>query len=388
MPVAQETAYPRLKSSPSSKELKAIYSPTPDELLLAKQNTKNQETQLSFLILLKTFQRLGYATPIATVPPRIIQHISKICQISISSTELQEYDGSKSRTRHLTVIRDYLGINIYGRKATKVMVQTMETAVTTLQDLVDIINVSLEELIRQRYELPGFTTLERMARKIRKSYTEQLYKQIIRPLNKRHRTQLDALFIVSNDTANTLWNDLKQEPGQPTLGELKDLIERLNWLTDLGLQTASLVTIPDAKVKHLAAEARALEASQMKRLVPEKRYSLALAFLTTQHAQTLDDLAEMFIKRMNSMHHKASGTLQDYRKEHQERTDGLISTLKDLVTAFTSEADLAHRLMNMTDVISAYGYSLLDDCEAHLDHTGNNYLPFLKRFYSSHRASL
>ena len=388
VPVAQETAYPRLKSSPSSKELKAIYTPTPDELLLAQQNTKNQETQLSFLIFLKTFQRLGYATPIATVPPRIIQHISKICQIPISSAELQDYDCSKTRTRHLAVIRDYLDINAYGRKAAKVMVQTMETAVTTLQDLVDIINVSLEELIRQRYELPGFTTLERMARKIRKAYTEQLYKQIIRPLNKRHRTQLDTLFIVSNDTTNTLWNDLKQEPGPPTLGELKDLIERLNWLTDLGLQTASLVDIPDTKVKHLAAEARALEASQMKRLVPEKRYSLALTFLATQYAQTLDDLAEMFIKRMNSMHHKASETLQDYRKEHQERTDGLISTLKDLVTAFTSDADLDHRLMSMTTVISAYGHSLLDDCEAHLDHTGNNYLPFLQRFYSSHRASL
>lgn len=388
MPSIQETAYPRLKSAPSSKDLKEIYTPTFQERVLAKQNTTTKQTQLEFLILLKTFQRLGYAIPIAMTPPKIIQHLSKICRTSITTSELQQYDCSQSRARHLSVIRKHLNIKAYGKKAAEVIEQTMQKAVTTLQDLADIINVSLEELVRQRYELPGFTTLERMARKVRKASTQQLHQQVIRPLSKKHRGKLDALFVKSEESDKTLWHKLKQEPGQPTLGELKELIERLTWLSSLGIEFTSLIDIPEAKLKDLAAEARSLDANQMKRLTPEKRYALAFSFLVTQYGQTLDDLADMFIKRMKSMHNKASAALQDYRKATQDRTDEMIMTLRDFVIAFTDEADLASRLLKMAKVLRTYGSTILIDCDAHLNHRGNNYLPFIRGSYSSHRATL
>ncbi|KAI9129140.1 Tn3 family transposase [Acaryochloris sp. CCMEE 5410] len=388
MTAIQETAYPRLKSSPSSKDLKAIYTPTSEELELARKHTKNQQTFLCFLVLLKTYQRLGYSIPIAITPPKIIQHICKIAQTTVSSPELRDYDCSKSRTRHLAIIRGFLDIKAYGKKAAKVVHKTMMQAATTLQDYGDLINVALEELIRQRFELPGFTTLERMARKARKAFTEEIYKRILKPLKKSNRKQLDALFVVEDGPTSAPWNDLKQEPGRPTLGELKDLIERLNWIASLRPQTDVLADIPEAKIKQLAAEARSLDIAQMKRLAPEKRYALSLAFLARQHAQALDDLAEIFIKRMNAMHRKGADALQLYRKEQQERTDTLISTLKDLVIAFNSDADLAQRLVKMAAVIHDYGQTLIEDCDAHLDHTGNNYLPFLRQYYSSHRASL
>ncbi len=57
MPSVQDTAYPRLKSNPTLKELTTIYSPTPDEWVLAQQVTRSgSPTRLGFLVLLKTFR--------------------------------------------------------------------------------------------------------------------------------------------------------------------------------------------------------------------------------------------------------------------------------------------------------------------------------------------
>lgn len=44
----------------------------------------------------------------------------------------------------------------------------LEIAVLSKYDLVDLINIALEELVRQRFELPGFTVLLRAVRTVRK----------------------------------------------------------------------------------------------------------------------------------------------------------------------------------------------------------------------------
>ena len=60
MPSISDTAYPRLKTSPSAKELEEIYTPSLHELSFAKERTRQAHHCAYLLILLKTFQRLGY----------------------------------------------------------------------------------------------------------------------------------------------------------------------------------------------------------------------------------------------------------------------------------------------------------------------------------------
>jgi hypothetical protein len=60
VPSASETAYPRLKSHPSPHELAMVYTPTKDEVALAEGAARSELARLGFLVLLKTFQRLGY----------------------------------------------------------------------------------------------------------------------------------------------------------------------------------------------------------------------------------------------------------------------------------------------------------------------------------------
>ncbi len=73
MPTVHETAYPRLRGNPSPRELVDVYSPTRDEMDLADRVARSLTSRLGFLILLKTFQRLGYFVLIRDVPVSIVE---------------------------------------------------------------------------------------------------------------------------------------------------------------------------------------------------------------------------------------------------------------------------------------------------------------------------
>ena len=126
----------------------------------------------------------------------------------------------------------------------------------------------------------------------------------------------------------------------------------------------------------------------MKELPDAKRQTLAIALLQRRYAQTLDDIAEVFIKRMRRMHYKAKEALENYRIESQQRTDELISKLRQVAIAHSTDGEIADRFAAVGYIIGDAPQELIAQCDDHLAYSGNNYLPFLPKFYRSHRAIL
>ena len=56
------------KNDPVARNSQPYSLPSPDEMILAQRQTRQKETQLAFLIQLKTFQRLGYVAKINDIP--------------------------------------------------------------------------------------------------------------------------------------------------------------------------------------------------------------------------------------------------------------------------------------------------------------------------------
>ena len=76
MTAIHETAYPRIRSNLSDKELEEIYTPTPDDLTFVHRITKSPVAAFGSLVLLKTLQRLGYVPTFDALPSRLIQHLA------------------------------------------------------------------------------------------------------------------------------------------------------------------------------------------------------------------------------------------------------------------------------------------------------------------------
>jgi hypothetical protein len=118
-----------------------------------------------------------------------------------------------------------------------------------------------------------------------------------------------------------------------------------------------------------------------------KRVTLALALIRVRTAQVLDDLAEMFIRRMQKLHAQAKEGLEAYRHQHQEQTDALISLLEQIVSGWQASELPEQRLCAIDTLIGQEADTIREQCEAHLGYAGNNYLPFLPALFRNHRKT-
>ena len=82
MPSASDTAYPLLKADPTDKELAEVYTPTESELAFARRRTNQPVPRIGLLLLLKTFQRLGYFVTFATDPRPYCSPRRSLCRLS------------------------------------------------------------------------------------------------------------------------------------------------------------------------------------------------------------------------------------------------------------------------------------------------------------------
>jgi hypothetical protein len=148
------------------------------------------------------------------------------------------------------------------------------------------------------------------------------------------------------------------------------------------------VGIPEVKIQRFATEALALDANRMKDMQVRKRHTLALSLVRVQRAQALDDVAEMFTKRLLKVQQQGREAFETYQLTMQERITRLIIALRDVTEAYREEGTLAQRMEAIDIAYGGKSAEILNDCETHLALITNTYFPFLRTFVSKHRASL
>ena len=388
MPSVYDTAYPRLKSSFPEKELNALFTPTADEFALAHEMTRSTPLRIGFLVLLKTFQRVGYFLPVHKVPRQVAEHLSLIYGVHYEAMEWAAYDASGSRYRHIARIREHLGIKGFDDTARQILAESVRQSARLKEDTADLINVAIEELIRQRYELPGFTTLLDEAQRAKAEVNRSLFEGVCAALGQDRCRLIEDLLEADQVSKRSLWHSLKLDPGAPTLTQLRHLVARLRWLKSLGLIPADLFAgVPAVKVRHFALEARSLDAARMLELEPQKRYTLAAALIQHQLAQCLDDLAEMFIRRVRKAHHQAQEAFTEAVLSRQKQTDRIVDTLHRLLLAWRDGETAKARLAAIGGILGDETEILIEQCQAHATGSAHNSLMFLAR-YLRHQRSL
>ncbi|MGH0758452.1 Tn3 family transposase [Bacillus cereus] len=388
----QETAYPRLKNCPNYKELEKLFSPTSSEISWAKQKARTPFSQLGLLTMLKTFQCLNYFLPIRETSSVIIEHIARKAKLDLpDQKEWVSYHRSGTGIRQIAMIREYRQAKIFNNQAHQIMLNIMKESILEKDEKSDIINIAIDELIKNSYELPAFSTLTKAADHVHAEAYRTLYQNISDALTIEEKQKIDQLFQSIEGSTYSDWNVVKQDPGRPTLYQLRRWIYRKKWLDErqVKFDFYQRFQIPPAKIERLAAEAKTLDASRMKKLEPHKRYTLAVSLLSIQLANTIDDIGEMYIKRIASAHKKSESSLQELKKKKEKQMDGLITILRNTVLAFQSEGSIEEKFQELENLIGGNpGLRVLDDCEDHLAYAGNNYFSFVWRHLKSSRADL
>jgi hypothetical protein len=117
------TAYLRLKARRTAKELDEIYTPNLFEVALAEERTRQPAPRVGLVLLLKTFQRLGYFVPYAEIPSLIVSHIARCAGYSGVPEGMVASDASTARDRHMALVRAFIGVTAYGHAACQILVR-------------------------------------------------------------------------------------------------------------------------------------------------------------------------------------------------------------------------------------------------------------------------
>lgn len=387
MTAIYQTAYPRIKSNISQDELGDIYTLTAEEQKFALRHCKRASVSyVGLLIQLKTTQRLGRFSSLSELPKAIVTHIKKQCLSRATQKDIQGYFVSGAKDRHVKLIREYLDIKPYNAINTSKLVKNWALdAAKTKERLPDIINVTLEYLVKERYELPGFTTIERICQNARAEVNTQYYQQLCGFLDCNSNLQITNILKSSTGVDGFGWNALKSEPKRPTPRNIHAYINYLEWLTSLQTLLPTDLGLPPVKHQQFINEAKAMDYAELMKVKIQKRFAMVIILIRHQYAQTLDNAADIFIKMLKTQDRGAQKLLEKYLLDHQKRTEHLISVLSGAVKVYL---DKPKSVTAFDPILGKNSEQLLQMCDHYMAYAGNNYLPFMVQLYKKQRSTL
>ncbi|MES0139624.1 hypothetical protein NKJ88_32625 [Mesorhizobium sp. M0016] len=229
----------------------------------------------------------------------------------------------------------------YSETAEQLVSVTVLAAAETMSDPADLINRGIEALGKASIDLPAFSTLDRLVNHLRTQVHTRMYDQVAVRLTADVVAALDGLLTVPPEAATTPFNRLKQTPGPARPETIRLWIERLHWLNNLIDPDPPLADITHTKLRQFAAEARALEVSELLAIArPGRRYLLVLSLLRQVHAQCRDELIEMLLRRVRKTQAAAKEKLKAFQEQHRDVEEKLIAVLGEVLeTAKEGESD-------------------------------------------------
>src|SRR5699024_5426821 len=384
----ERTAYPRFKRMVTQKELNKVYTPQPEEVNFIFSMTRGSHNRFNAMLLLKSFQKLGYFPTLHRIPQGIVDYIRE--HLNLSSEVTVGYEKTRTMYAHQTGIRKHFGIHAYGKQAQEVAMQAIQQAAKTMDNPADLINVAIAELIHQYYELPAFSTLDRLARRIRRLVNETFFQQVLNRLSPEAIQQLDVLVQKDTNQFYSSYNRLKQLPKKPRLSKIQEQINQLHWLLDFGEVGHYLANIPPVKIQHFGAQTKVLDAQGLRDYAAPKRYTLLLSLIYRTQIAARDNLGTMLIKRMGKLHNSGKDELERVKELHRAKTENLVATLTDVLQTLEDEPEDHQAGRLVKDAVATRGnvQTLLEDCEAVSSYNGNNYFPLILKFFRQYRSKV
>jgi TnpA family transposase len=405
------TAYPRFKRVVSGRELTEAFTPSDAELVWVHSRTSVDQHVLALAVWLKSYQRLGYFPKLTDVPEVVVTHIRAAVGLG-ADVELAVHDSPRTAKWHRQQVREYLGVVYEPARVRSVAEAAIRAAAQTKDNPADLINVALEELVRQSCELPGYSTLDALTATIRTEINAGFYTTVVARIGVADRARLGRLLVVDPVTRRSEFDRLKAPAKAPSLAKFRQRLEHLAALDALGATEVWLTDIPSGKVGHLAGEARVTDVADFRKYSEDKRLTLLVSLIHTLRTAARDEVCDMFCKRIAAIHKNGRTLLDDLRNQHREESERLLGVLGDVLGAAREavgpadpetgnivgakpaeddpDAVFGRAGQLMLKVLDAGGgiEQLAAAHEAVAAHHGNNYLPVLERFYRSHRKAL
>ncbi|MCX4398715.1 MULTISPECIES: DUF4158 domain-containing protein [unclassified Streptomyces] len=221
----ERTAYPRFKRLITAHELYLFFSPTRDELQWAADATDGDEHLLALLLMLKSYQRMGCFPALEDVPEQVVEFVRR--QVELPEGTLPLYRAERTAKHHRGLVRKKVGVKYDQGEARRIAERSIRKEAAAKNRPADLINIALERVVEAGLELPGFSTFDKMASKIRTEVNVSIREGIHDRMTPVQRAGLLRLLQERDSDGTTLFNRLKKPAKGPAWSHFKSLAKRL-----------------------------------------------------------------------------------------------------------------------------------------------------------------
>ncbi|MCX4784567.1 DUF4158 domain-containing protein [Streptomyces sp. NBC_01264] len=396
----ERTAYPRFKRIISDRELAQFFIPDEAEVGWAAKRTHGRpESLLTLLVLLKSCGRLGYFPGLDEVPDLVVASVRAAAGLPEDVSPVAE---ERTVKRYRSWIREYLGLGYDPALARKIAAVAMEEAAPVRASVVDLVNVALEEIVRAGLELPGFSTLDRMAASVRTRVEGEICARIAERVDAA-RPRLAGLLVVPDGERRSPFDVIKEPGRRATWSRFRQHGERVDLVDGFGDAARWVEGVAAAKVSAFAEQARVLSVGEMLDISEPRRTALLACVVAKARARVRDEFVVMLSKRMARHGKRAQEELADLEQRHKASTEQLLVSYRNVLTVLKEHSpderaglsgqgslDEALAVKRVREVVEGSGGfdAQLAEIEALSAYRGGNWTPLVERFFRPDRPTM
>lgn len=145
---------------------------------------------------------------------------------------------------------------------------------------------------------------------------ERTYRTLSPILDERTRARLDALLIpdLAGAPGRTRHSWLKEGATTNTPRAIIAQLEKLSYLRSQGADRLDLSSLNPNRLKFLASLGRRHANQALRRLAPDRRYPILLAFVAEAHADVTDEVLDLFDRLLAQADSRSRRELDEFRK--------------------------------------------------------------------------
>ena len=318
--------------------------------------------RLGFALALCAVRYLGFCPEdLSGSPGAVVWYVGE--QVGVPAEAIGGYpERERTKTDHLKAIHDHLGYRRPSREDLRDLFDWMVGRALEHDDPALLVRLAAERLKAEKVVRPGVTRLERMAAAARERANGETFRAVAPLLSPGTRARLDALLEpkprdagAASDAApgpppGRRRSSPGPAPGRTGHSWLKEgatsnsppailaQVRKLSVLREMGADRLDLSAVNPNRLRRLAGLGRRHTNQALKRLVPERRYPILLAFLAEAHRETTDEVVDLFDRCLQQADSHARRDLEEFRRGAKKATDEKVRLFREIGRILLDEA--------------------------------------------------
>ena len=343
---------------------------------------RSDSHRLGVALQLCAMRYLGFCpVQISTAPQEVIRSLA--AQLHVPSEALGAY-GSRAKTRqgHVQDVLSYLGFRRFQSDDQDALQEWLLERALEHDKPTLLLHMTCEHLKQQKLMRPGVTILERLVVSARLQAHYASLSRLQPLLSQPVIDCLDSLLAPEPDSGRTTLYTLRQHATTNTPAALVKALDTLSLLRQWDIDQWDLTLLNPNRQKFLARLGRKYTAQALRRMGPERRYPILVAFLKETMIDLTDEIIDIFDVCVATRHKKARSALEEYQAEVAKTTSAHSILLHEIGQLVLDEA-IADATLRQSIYLSIPPEKLRAAIEeAKTLSTPNGYYDFLDDHYS------